>query len=927
MVAHRALRARALLRRARAPSCRRPQLAGLSTAAPKSWVPRDSEKLEKAAVSALLHEYSVKQQRTAEKMVPWFLRQMPAAYFRLVGDDERLAHLQATAGLFDEATGGLVDEDLEFRIVSPTDAEGRRHITYARVRDRPGTLERQVGALLGSDGGALENVKVFTSDCGSLCLNVFTLADSARPTHHATEAAAAAAAAPHVAFAEDRDGDFWAEAAVLAHAARCSPHYLATTRPDRWSFHRELHASVAGTESVAAGTYAAAADDGEPDAAWIAVAAPNALPANFLHKLLRLLGGLDLAVKRCHVDVVADGADECVLVRVLAAPGAAAAPTALDDAVAMVPRAKWLDDVALDLALDGREPLSAFALAKAEAVAALGSLAHRIVNELMMEKGELLASMAAAEKVKEEKDTLAGEKNEGKVADVQPPDDVEDFAQSVAKQIEENSILCVRCGRSLDHLEEITKQQATERDKRVRCLGYRVLLNPLPPGQRPPDRSHAWAQACMRSVVVAKARHDRLHAEESLCSRFPEFVHAWFAKQPVIELTQKERNRLLVMAQQGVKEDEPTVSDEDGNRWAFYAKVKQLAALGSTEANLFWLLLDETHGDDYLAFFLHCLTAIVSVAGATLHDQLGLCGRGLSYRQLALLAAKDDPNLRKTDGSYDAAVLVKHLDSCVRGTGVVFVYLAQAYATLDALLVGPLKLRGEVVKKAVRGLAHPATESKLGDFDDGKGLPRDDANVWLLYGTVPRDTVVPKPKEPKKRAGDDGDAPKPKAETPRTYCLRAAKEANKDAHDGLTLAIDMFSFLQVLMHIFKDEQSTRNAAVRVMFGAAAGPRGDFGNLTSDSISAIDKATAELKKSNGDLAFAKLPKDLTLDLPKFASVARALWPRRAAARHLRRDFDGTIVTHALRPCVEKSPRAIGSSKNEPNRRRCDRAREA
>ena len=47
---------------------------------------------------------------------------------------------------------------------------------------------------------------------------------------------------------------------------------------------------------------------------------------------------------------------------------------------------------------------------------------------LMMEKGELLASMAAAEKVKEEKDTLAGEKNEGKVADVQPPDDVEDRA-------------------------------------------------------------------------------------------------------------------------------------------------------------------------------------------------------------------------------------------------------------------------------------------------------------------------------------------------------------------------------------------------------------------------------------------------------------------------------------------------------------------
>ena len=109
-----------------------------------------------------------------------------------------------------------------------------------------------------------------------------------------------------------------------------------------------------------------------------------------------------------------------------------------------------------------------------------------MVNELMVEKGELLAGMTAQASAAEESKTLSGEKNEGKVADVQPPDDVEDFAQSVAKQIEENSILCVRCGRSLDHLEEITKQQATERDKRVRCLGYRVLLNPLPPGQRPP---------------------------------------------------------------------------------------------------------------------------------------------------------------------------------------------------------------------------------------------------------------------------------------------------------------------------------------------------------------------------------------------------------------------------------------------------------
>lgn len=507
------------------------------------------------------------------------------------------------------------------------------------------------------------------------------------------------------------------------------------------------------------------------------------------------------------------------------------------------------------------------------------------VNELMMEKGELLAGIAAAASAKEEASTLAGgDKNEGEVSDVAPPDDVEDFAQSVAKQIEENSILCVRCGRSLDHLEEITKEQANERNKRVRCLGYRMLLPPLPHGTRPALRSHAWAQACMRTILVGKAMHGRLQREESLCSRFPEFVHAWFAKQAVIELTQKERNRLVVMAAQGVKEEEAEVSEDDENRWAFYAKIKELAALGSTEANLFWLLLDETHGSDYLVFFLHCLMAILSVAGPTLHGQLGLTARGLTYRQMAMLAAADDAALYKSDGTVSSVALVKGLDKCVRGTGNVYVYLAQAYATLDAMLVGPLRNRSQVIRAAVRGLAHQCTQSKLSDFDDDRGMPNDDANVWLLFGSAPADTVVPVPKEDRKKrrttagVGDDDDAPAAKVVTPQAYCLAAAKEQDKDAVDGLTLAIDLFSFLQVLMHIFKDEQSTRSAAVRVMFAAAAGPKGDFGNLTGDSLSAIEKAQAALTSSNGDLAFAKLPKDLNLDLPKFASVARALWPR-------------------------------------------------
>ena len=68
----------------------------LSTTATKSWVPDDARSLEKAAMTSVLHDFTQSQLRKAEKMVPWFLSQMPAAYFRLVSDEERLSHLQAT---------------------------------------------------------------------------------------------------------------------------------------------------------------------------------------------------------------------------------------------------------------------------------------------------------------------------------------------------------------------------------------------------------------------------------------------------------------------------------------------------------------------------------------------------------------------------------------------------------------------------------------------------------------------------------------------------------------------------------------------------------------------------------------------------------------------------------------------------------------
>lgn len=356
----------------------------------QSWIPKDEEALEKAAVASVLHEYSQRQLKTAEMMVPWFLTHMPAAYFRLVGDEDRLSHLQAAAGLFDDATGKIsTDDDLEFRMVAQVDAT-HRHVTYARAGDRPGTLQRQVGAIMTGATGALEGVKVFTSDDETLCLNVFELATGEPDRTFASSDAEESALGPLLAYAEQRraadpDDAFWSPEAVEAHAGRCLPQYMQTTAPERWHRQRKIFHSIQGTESVGVRCHAAEEEDGGGH--WITMAAPNVLPANFLHKVLMVLAGMGLDVKRCHLDNIRDEetTHECAMLRVLATPctarGFAVTEETYGDLEGIIPRIKWLDDVALDMAIDAADPLTNASAVKHECMSALASLAHRSLSK------------------------------------------------------------------------------------------------------------------------------------------------------------------------------------------------------------------------------------------------------------------------------------------------------------------------------------------------------------------------------------------------------------------------------------------------------------------------------------------------------------------------------------------------------------------
>ena len=77
----------------------------------KSWVPVSDEKLQQVTMKSLIHEVAEQQRELAAKVildsvheswltqtsqvVPWFLRNMPAAYFRQVPENLRSQHIKA----------------------------------------------------------------------------------------------------------------------------------------------------------------------------------------------------------------------------------------------------------------------------------------------------------------------------------------------------------------------------------------------------------------------------------------------------------------------------------------------------------------------------------------------------------------------------------------------------------------------------------------------------------------------------------------------------------------------------------------------------------------------------------------------------------------------------------------------------------------
>lgn len=104
------------------------------------------------------------QKSAAVKTVPWFLENMPPAYFRAINEKERLQHLNAITALVNA-------QQPEVMLRSPEDK------VYSYIRsgaNYPGLLANVIDQLPKNiDGAELARVKIFTSLDDTLGVDIF----------------------------------------------------------------------------------------------------------------------------------------------------------------------------------------------------------------------------------------------------------------------------------------------------------------------------------------------------------------------------------------------------------------------------------------------------------------------------------------------------------------------------------------------------------------------------------------------------------------------------------------------------------------------------------------------------------------------------------------------------------------------------------
>jgi glutamate dehydrogenase len=301
---------------------------------------------------------------TAEKVVPWFREQMPPVYFQDTPPAAQRQHLRAIISAV------ASDQPLNFTHRSEDD----RTWTMLRPGNRPGVLADLVASL--PLDLSLRAAKIHSSRDGKLVLDTFEFGDQPPFDPHdprqveklRTTTAHAATAAPH-----------WKAEAIERWFHGCTADFVLTLTPHRMVRQHDLFARVSGLDSIAV--------DLDPEAdgvqSRITVAFGNARTRTMLERCARTLARHGISINRAHLDVIKDPPHGTVTILAFVVqtreggPVDAAGPVWARLHTELL-RIKWLDDHTLELL--GRKP--ELAVAKAEALVALGVLVHQAIGPI-----------------------------------------------------------------------------------------------------------------------------------------------------------------------------------------------------------------------------------------------------------------------------------------------------------------------------------------------------------------------------------------------------------------------------------------------------------------------------------------------------------------------------------------------------------------
>eukprot|EP00600_Ochromonadales_sp_CCMP1393_P016692 CAMPEP_0175035864 /NCGR_PEP_ID=MMETSP0005-20121125/23462_1 /TAXON_ID=420556 /ORGANISM="Ochromonas sp., Strain CCMP1393" /LENGTH=1088 /DNA_ID=CAMNT_0016296981 /DNA_START=314 /DNA_END=3581 /DNA_ORIENTATION=- len=343
-------------------------------------------------MNAMIHEVAEQQKERAGRIVPWFLKAMPASYFKQISVPMQSQHVQAIATV-KELTSG----ELSLRMTMEEEDTGMHHVTYITSGTGTGMLHRQIQTLVIPKGLELTNVNVFSSLDGTLALNVFSFHNTA---HQRTNVATKEDAQRIFAYlSELKDGKhqeagtlapkysdaLYGEAAMTDYLKRITTNYARQSNPRRFLIQKELYEKVRGTERTAVHIEPYKGNEDENSRCWVTIAAANVLPEVLLRLGSALVSDRGLDIGRSHMDsirdVEGDTQDSSAAVTVLrllvtANEGARNLNTDTEfrDILSRdLKRMKWLDNTTTELGLHQQPTLG---LVKAEVITALTAMLH-----------------------------------------------------------------------------------------------------------------------------------------------------------------------------------------------------------------------------------------------------------------------------------------------------------------------------------------------------------------------------------------------------------------------------------------------------------------------------------------------------------------------------------------------------------------------